>query len=256
MQRRPISLAAITVGTITIGLLVAVHPAAAATGYDSNIERLIRTLSGKLIFLAAAVGLLVEGALVYAIIRYRNSGNAEPTETNSRFHITYVVAVSLILLFVGFASVQTLIGMNQATTPAQTGVPAEDTVQVNIVGQRWLWSAEYPNENITTFETFAVPVNRTVRLNLTSQQVIHSFHAPALGLKQDAVPGQQTELVFTPTDTGNYTVYCAQYCGTGHYDMLANLLVLNESAYENWVDEHHCEPQEAGCALPESNETR
>lgn len=228
-------------------VIVAVHPAAAAPGYDSNLERLIKTLTNRLIFLAVAVGLLVEGALFYAIVRYRNSGEAKPTETNPRFHITYVVAVSLILLFVGLASMQTLAGMNQITSPKEAGALPDDVVQVNILGQRWLWSLEYPEENVTTYETIVVPVNQTVHLNLTSDEVIHSFHVPSLGLKQDAFPGQQTEIVFTPTDTGTYRIYCAEYCGRGHYTMLGTIRVVNRSTYKQWLDQHRCEAEEQGC---------
>lgn len=235
MQRRAILF------TIFIGGLIAVvaaHPITAAPGYNSNLDALIRTLTSRLLYLAAAVGLIVEGALVYAVIRYRNSGDAKPTTTNPRFHITYVVAVALILLFVGFASIQTLAGMNHLTTPEQNDNMSQNSVEADVVGQRWLWTFQYPQENITTFETAVFPVNQTISLTFTSKDVIHSFHVPSLGLKQDTIPGQQTELTFTATDTGEYQVYCAEYCGQKHYSMLGTVRIVNRSTYEQWVDEH------------------
>lgn len=230
MARR--RLLAVAAGFLVAGVALASGLAAA---HDSTTEALVRTLGSKLFFLGVTIGVVTEVALWYAVVKYRNTGDAKETTSNVRFHLAFVGAVSLVLLFVGFTSYQTMAEMNE-TTPAETEL-SEDAVRVHVVAQQWLWTFEYPEANVTSRETLVVPVGRTVALNLTTKDVIHSFHVPALGLKQDVVPGWRNELVFTPTETGEYQLYCAEYCGQRHSKMLGTVRVINETAYERWLAE-------------------
>lgn len=234
MARRPIRLALFA--GVTVVALASAPVAAHGGAADTTAEQLIRSLGSRLVFLAVTIAVLVEGAFVYAVLKYRNSGDAKSTGHNPRFHIAFVAAVSLVLLYVGFASFQTMGALNEATATDE-GPPA-DAVEVNVVGAQWLWTFEYPERNVTTRNTLVVPVNRTAYLNVTTRDVIHSFHVPSLGLKRDAIPGQYNELVFTPTETGEYQLYCAEYCGRGHSNMLGTVRVVNRTAYERWLDRH------------------
>ncbi|MFB6084574.1 MAG: cytochrome c oxidase subunit II [Halorientalis sp.] len=83
--------------------------------------------------------------------------------------------------------------------------------------------------------TLVMPKGQNIRLNITSRDWIHSFHVPALGLKQDALPGQSNYIVTRPTETGKYQLYCAEYCGVGHSGMLGTVEVRSQSAYESWL---------------------
>lgn len=208
-------------------------PLAAATGYDSTTEALIRTLSNKLIVLAVTIALLFEVILLSLLVRYRNSGTAAPPEYNSRLFVPYVLAVGVVLLFVGVASVQTLVALEQQeSNPAQ-----EDAVQVDVVAEQFAWTFEYADDEVTSRGTLVIPANETIHLRLTSRDVIHSFHAPDLGLKQDANPGEWTSFTFTPTSTGEYRLFCAEFCGVGHSNMLGSIRVVDSSEYEDWLDE-------------------
>lgn len=204
-----------------------------ATEYDSTADELIGTLSSEVIVLAVAVTLIFEGALLYGIVRYRNSGNAQSPEYNPRLYVFYVLAVGLILFFVGFASFQTLVALDQQGS----NPPSEDAVQVDVVAEQFVWRFEYPDENVTSQGTLVIPENETIHLRLISNDVIHSFHSPELGLKQDANPGQWNTLMFTPTNAGEYRLFCAEYCGQGHSAMLGNIRVVDGSEYDNWLDE-------------------
>ncbi|HEX4999585.1 MAG TPA: c-type cytochrome, partial [Terriglobia bacterium] len=92
-----------------------------------------------------------------------------------------------------------------------------------------------------------VPVNRNIKLTLTSQDVIHSFFVPAFRIKQDAVPGQYRTMWFRPTQPGTYHLFCAEYCGTNHSRMIGSVVVLEESEYERWLaGANNLDPVEAG----------
>jgi cytochrome c oxidase subunit 2 len=84
-----------------------------------------------------------------------------------------------------------------------------------------------------------LPANREVDLRLHSQDVIHGFSIPEMRLKQNAVPGADIHIHFTPTIPGDYAILCTQLCGLGHYRMTATLRVLPEPAFEAWLQSHH-----------------
>ncbi|MFB6129846.1 MAG: cytochrome c oxidase subunit II [Salinigranum sp.] len=225
------------IGAVVAASLVALFSSpASAARYSSTAEAIYQVLWQKLLYLAVIVGILVEGALWYAVVRYRNSGEAKPSRHNPRFHIAFVAAVAIVLLFVGYSAFQAQAALNENTPPE--GHPPADAVRVHVVAAQWLWTFKYPGHNVTSRRTLVIPVNRTVALTLTSSDVIHSFHAPSLGLKQDVTPGYRNHLVFTPTKTGSYQLYCAQYCGTGHSNMLGTIKVVNRSAYRRWLRKH------------------
>lgn len=228
MRRPALSLAVIAGGIIA---WIAVLPTAAAAG-NSTADSLISTLSGKLIILGVTIAVIVELALLYAVLRYRNSGNAQPPEYNARLQLTWVLAVGVVLCFVGFASLQTMTALDQ-----QGPQPSpDDAVRVDVVAEQWVWNFEYPRDNVTTQGTLVIPANQTVRLRVTSRDVIHSFHAPDLGVKQDANPAQWNNITFTPTDTGKYNLFCAEYCGQGHSTMQGTIRVVNSSEYDRWLE--------------------
>jgi len=86
--------------------------------------------------------------------------------------------------------------------------------------------------------TLVLPANREVDLHLHAQDVIHGFSVPALRIKQNAVPGQDIHIHFTPTTPGTYAILCTQLCGSGHYRMTANLQVVTPGEFQQWLTEH------------------
>lgn len=83
--------------------------------------------------------------------------------------------------------------------------------------------------------SMVVPVGRTVHLHLRAQDVIHSLFIPAMRFKQDTVPGMEIHSYFTPTETGNYEIACAELCGMGHYRMRAAVRVLSDDDFQKWI---------------------
>lgn len=113
--------------------------------------------------------------------------------------------------------------------------PKMDEYEVNIIGKQWQWTTQYANGRTLTNEVF-IPKGRPIRFVMTSQDVLHSFFIPEFRLKQDVVPGQFTTLHATPTMTGDFHVFCAQYCGTAHSKMLATVHVLEQEDFQKWLD--------------------
>lgn len=114
----------------------------------------------------------------------------------------------------------------------------EDAVVVRVIAYQWGWDFIYPEENVTTANVTVIPANKDVYFHLKSREVIHSFHVPSLGLKQDTYPGQYSTIRTNVTETGTYRVYCSEFCGVGHSRMYANLTVVNQSAYQHWLAQH------------------
>jgi cytochrome c oxidase subunit II len=113
--------------------------------------------------------------------------------------------------------------------------PPRAAYEVHATGQRWKWSFEYP-EGLSHPELH-VPINKNVRIMIQSVDVIHSLFIPEFRVKMDAVPGRYTDLWFRATKEGTFPIYCAEYCGTGHSDMLTRVVVHTPEGFAAWVAE-------------------
>lgn len=119
-------------------------------------------------------------------------------------------------------------------TPDKAGKPAG--LQVNVTGLQYAWIFTYPETGITTGEMH-VPIGREVEINMTANDVIHAFWVPEFRLKQDAIPGRQSEIRFTPRKAGDYVLICAELCGPYHGAMRAPVVVESEEAFDKWMQE-------------------
>lgn len=107
-------------------------------------------------------------------------------------------------------------------------------VVVDVTGMQYAWLFNYPDSGVIAGELH-VPVNRDVQLNISAKDVIHSFWVPQFRLKQDAIPGEQTELRFVATRPGTYPVICTELCGSYHGAMRSQVIVHPEGEYEEWL---------------------
>jgi cytochrome c oxidase subunit 2 len=113
--------------------------------------------------------------------------------------------------------------------------PPAGAIDIRVLGQKWRWAFTYPNGHVD--DELHVPLNTPVRLILESSDVIHSLFIPAFRIKRDAVPGRYNKIWFQATRAGEYLALCSEYCGTGHSDMLARVVVHEPGLYERWLDE-------------------
>ncbi|BAZ50858.1 cytochrome c oxidase subunit II [Nostoc ellipsosporum NOK] len=119
-------------------------------------------------------------------------------------------------------------------TPDKAGKPPE--LVVNVTGLQYAWLFTYPETGITTGELH-LPIGREVLINMTANDVIHAFWVPEFRLKQDAIPGRQSEIRFTPKIAGDYNLICAELCGPYHGAMRTQVVVETEEAFEKWTQE-------------------
>ena len=107
---------------------------------------------------------------------------------------------------------------------------------VNVTGQQFTWTFEYPGEKVKSTE-LVLPKDRPVEFRIQTKDVIHSFWVPEFRLKSDAVPGLTTKIRLTPDRIGRYQVVCAELCGIGHSAMRQNVRVVAAAAFQSWLDQ-------------------
>jgi cytochrome c oxidase subunit 2 len=223
----------------TAGLALVTVPVAAAQP-PSITARLIQELSNRLLIVAIPVTLLTEGFLFYAILKFRKNDSPTPTVENRRLEVSWTIATAVLLAFVGI-SAYSVMGQPFVTPTENTAeqrIETENPVVVNVTGAQWLWTFHYPQHNVTMQNKMVLPANRSIVLRITSSDVIHSVHVPKLGLKRDAIPGQTTYIAtkLNSSAVGNtYTLYCAEYCGRAHSNMLADIQVVSQQKYQDWL---------------------
>lgn len=240
-------------GSLARGLFVGLFAAAlfaTPAAAQSTTAELINGLNGRLLYVAIPITILVEAILVYTVLKFKDTETAKPTKENRRLEITWTVATAVILLFVGVASYGVL--ANEDVTYTQP-TPGEnvDGVQVEAEAYQWNWNMNYQQEGIEGLTAsdleldraeelsgpvIVVPVDTPVYITVTSQDVLHALHVPDLGLKQDAIPGQNNTVRTTPTETGVYQGYCAEYCGAGHSKMYFQVIVVEQDTYDQFVE--------------------
>jgi cytochrome c oxidase subunit 2 len=180
-------------------------------------------LAISVFFFALIVVLMVVFVLRY---RHREGQAAETSPThNMALEVTWtaIPVVLVIVIFVfGFKGF-----LDMSTAPA-------NAYEIHVEGQKWNWSFSYPNGYVDP--NLHVPVDRPVRLVMSSQDVIHSLYVPAFRIKMDVVPGRYSKAWFEATEPGEYDLFCAEYCGTGHSDMLAHVVVHPAGEFETWLE--------------------
>jgi len=113
--------------------------------------------------------------------------------------------------------------------------PPKDAFVIKSTARMWSWSFKYPNGKVT--DTLYVPMEKPVRLNLVSLDVIHSMYIPAFRLKQDMVPGSDYFMWFVAQKQGNYEIFCAEFCGMQHSYMRTRVVVMPEHAFNKWYND-------------------
>jgi cytochrome c oxidase subunit 2 len=218
-----------------VALALAADPVAAQTSATSG---LINELNGKLLYVAIPITVITEAILIYTVIRFRRSDQAQPTRENRRLEITWTIATAAVLLFVGVASYGVLANPNVTYMPTADAGPSEGDVVVEAEAYQWGWNMNYPDENVSTNAEIVIPKDTDVYFRITSTDVIHGFAVPELGLKQDAMPGSENTIKTVAYEEGTYQGYCTEYCGVAHSQMYFTVEVVSQEEYQQWLDEN------------------
>ena len=246
------------------GLEIIGQPIADGIGFQPSATKLARDLQwrdGLVLSIITAITVFVLGLLAYVILRYNRKANPVP-ETfthNSPVEVAWTVIPIVILIFIGAFSLPVLFD--------QQKIP-EGEVNIKVTGYQWYWGYEYVDEGFE-FESFligegkvltpevelelqeagytrdqfllatdtavVVPVDKTVVMQVTGADVIHSWTIPAFGVKQDAVPGRLGQLWFKAEKEGIYFGQCSELCGKDHAFMPITVKVVSQDAYNAWL---------------------
>ena len=165
--------------------------------------------------------------MLFFVYRYhhKRSPVASDIEGNTTLELSFLgisVAIVLAMFLLGWDGYRTIRGQAPA-----------GSIEVKATGQMWLWTFEYAGGRQSN--TLILPYKKPVKLRIFSNDVIHSFYVPAFRVKQDAVPGAEKDLWFTPDETGIFDLFCAEYCGTGHSTMITKAIVVGQSDFNAWL---------------------
>ena len=194
----------------------------------STIAPQVDALYFFLVALTAFFTLLISGLVVYFAVRYRRRAADEagaPIHGNLRLEITWTVIPLIIVLFIFGWSAKLFFTMAR---------PPADTLDVYVVGKQWMWKFQHPDGHAEVNELH-VPVGTSVKLTMTSQDVIHDVYIPDFRVKADVLPGRYTHMWFKATKPGRYRLFCAEYCGTNHSGMVGWVVVQERAEYQKWL---------------------
>ncbi len=198
---------------------------------QSDVARSIDDLFRGIFWLALGVFVVVEGALLVAIVRFRERPGAErpkPVHGNTVLEVAWTIVPAVILIFIGVPTMLTLWRIDRP--------PQGEALRVEVVGHQWWWEFNYPDLGITTANELHVPVGHTVDLRLRSDDVVHSFWVPRLAGKRDLVPGRENQLWFTVDSAGVYPGQCAEFCGIAHALMRVRVIAEEPDVFERWAE--------------------
>jgi cytochrome c oxidase subunit 2 len=174
--------------------------------------------------------------MIYFVIRYSRERNPVPEDVheNLPLEIVWTVVPTILVLAIFFVGLK---GFQYMRT-----VPP-DAMPVKVIARQWSWTFTY--ENGREDSVLRVPVRKPVKLLITSADVLHSLFIPAYRIKEDCVPGMETYLWFLPDQLGSYDLFCTEYCGVGHHEMITKVEVMPEKEFEGWY-RGEAEKAEAG----------
>ncbi|MBO3457933.1 cytochrome c oxidase subunit II [Aetokthonos hydrillicola Thurmond2011] len=233
---------------------------------------LVDNFFNVMVGIGTALFLVVQGAIVYSLIKFRrrrgDNGDGQPIEGNFPLEILWTLVPGIIVIGLGIYSVNVYTEMGGievnshhmiahdsepnsssigiGSAPANEGKPP--SLVVNVSGMQYAWIFNYPDSDINAGELH-VPIGQDVQLNISANDVIHSFWVPQFRLKQDAIPGQPTQLRFTATKTGEFPIVCAELCGAYHGSMRSSVVVHTPEDFERWLQENRVAEQ------PETDQT-
>ena len=195
-----------------------------ASNLAPAVDNLYFFITAVTAFFAVLVVILV---IVFAI-RYRDK-TGEKVGAPITGSIPLELGWSIIPFFISMAifAWATIVFFHLVRAP-------EQTLEIYSTGKRWMWRFQHIDGK-SEINQLHVPIGRPIKVIFTSEDVLHSLYVPAFRVKADAVPGRYSAIWFTPTKTGQYHLFCAEYCGTKHSGMIGNVVVMEPNDYQAWL---------------------
>jgi len=222
-------------GLLSLALCM-VAPLAHAQGFPqttlepkSAIAGEINDLLNNIVVWVVVIFVLVEGALVVTVMRFRRRAGGpapKPIHGNTALEVTWTLIPAIILAFIAVPTVKTIFRV--------ADVP-KNALEVRVTGHQWWWEFNYPQLGVTTANELHLPLGRPVAFTLESVDVIHSFWVPAFSGKRDVIPGRTNHMWFAPAATGEFPGQCAEFCGASHANMMFKVFVAPQADFDAWI---------------------
>lgn len=202
-------------------------------------------LNAFITIVAALCTVAITAVMLYFAWKYRRRGDDDQTAYithNATIETIWTVVPTIICLFVFIAGFKVYREMR---------TPPANPLEISVTGRKWAWSFKYPNGK-TSDQELVVPVGRPVKLITRSLDVNHSFFLPEMRVKEDVIASEYHYLWFNATQTGEFHIFCAEYCGREHSGMLGKLRVVPETEYQDYVNDRVAEqlpPDQLGMKL-------
>ncbi len=196
---------------------------------DSTTAGAVDGLMYFLLYISAFFFVLIVALMVVFAIIYRRRSGVKPRpapKSSLVLELTWTIiplGIVVVIFYWGFVGYM------------EMRLPPREAYEIEVVARQWAWAFKYSN-NVVDGEVLHVPVDRPVRLLMRSEDVIHSLWIPDFRVKMDLVPGRYTKTWFKATQSGKHDLYCAEYCGTQHADMMATVWVHPPGEFEQWLD--------------------
>lgn len=182
-----------------------------------------------ILWLCAVLFVGIHAIMIYFAIVYREGEREETADTHGHLGIEVTWTIIPTILMVVF-------GLYTYDVYGQIVEPPEDALTVNVTAQQFAWQVEYPDQGIKMSNQMVLPSQRSIRFEINSMDVLHSFYVPSFRMKQDAVPGMTTVMSLKKIkENGQYDIKCAELCGVGHYRMNADLTVISPDQFDRWA---------------------
>jgi cytochrome c oxidase subunit 2 len=243
-----------------LGALTAGQPVFSADNWQLNMYEGVTPVSKEIYHLhmvcmvvCAIIGVVVFGVMIYSLIHHRKSKGYKPASFHDNPHLELVWSIIPFLILVGLAVPATRVLMRMEDTN-------KSEVTIKIVGYQWRWQYEYLDQGITYFSTLStpasqirneqaknewyllevdkplvLPINKKIRFLVTSNDVVHSWWVPELGIKRDAIPGFMYEAWATIEKPGTYRGQCAELCGINHAFMPIVVKAVSQADFNQWI---------------------
>lgn len=174
---------------------------------------------------------LVASVAVYSVWKFRvkpdDDSDGAPIHGHTGLEIWWTAVPAALVTSIAIVSAVVL----------ARNADAEGAMRVDVTGQQFAWSFQYPGKGNLATTTLRLPVDQKVKLYLQSKDVLHSFWVPEFSQKQDLVPGETTTLVITPTMLGTFPIVCTELCGLGHATMRSTVMVVSREDFDAWAKE-------------------
>jgi cytochrome c oxidase subunit II len=188
----------------------------------------VDTLLICLILVTGTITLGIAAVMIFFLAKYRKRVAADRTPPKSgSLPIEVTWSVIPFFIFLGFFGWGAKIYFDESEVP-------KNAMEVHVIGKQWMWKLEHL-QGKREINQLRVPLGQTVKLMMTSEDVIHSFFMPAFRIKEDVLPGRYTTQWFEATRLGTYPIFCAQYCGTNHALMIGQVIVMTPTDFAAWL---------------------